>query len=101
MIENQKEVTLETLAVTLDTLAAITKTGFDDIEKRFDDVDRKFNDVHSQLAHLNEKIDAVDASLRVEIRASRDEMRHEFVRLGQALDDHEVRITRIEHELAP
>jgi len=47
--------------VTLDLLAAMITAGFDDAYKRFDNVD--------------EKIDAVDAAHRVEIKASREEMR--------------------------
>jgi len=56
-------------------------------------IDAKFVEVH-------EKIDAVDASLRVEIRASREEMRQGFARVNQVLENHEERIVRVEREFA-
>jgi hypothetical protein len=53
------------------------------------------------LDALAEKIDTVDASLREEIKTSREEMRQGFAGVNLVLRDHEERITRIEHELAP
>jgi tetrahydromethanopterin S-methyltransferase subunit G len=100
--------TTEDDGVTLDILATMIKAGFDDVEKRFDDVDKRFEGVQSELTHLNEKIDAVDASLRVEIGALKQEVRvgflsvnHRLAGIGDKLEDHEKRITRIERELAP
>ena len=80
--------------ITLDTLAAMIKAGFDD-------VDAKFVEVH-------EKIEAVDTSLRTELGALKKEVRdgfvgvnHRLADIGDKLEDHENRITKIEHDLAP
>jgi predicted amino acid-binding ACT domain protein len=88
---------LEDDAITLETLATMIKAGFDDVDKRFDDL----------RSELTEKIEAVDASLRVEIGALKQEVRVGFVsmnkrlvEIGDKLEDHEKRITRIAHELA-
>jgi hypothetical protein len=105
MAENHEPITLDTLAEKIDTvastvdklvgtvdaLAAITKAGFDDVYSRMDGIE----------AALTEKIDAVDASLRVEIKTSREEMRQGFASVHQTLGDHEERITTVERELAP
>ena len=91
--------------VTLDMLATMIKAGFDDVHSESADVR---TELATMGAELNTKIEAVDASLRVEIAASRKEMREGFVgvnnrlaNIGDTLEDHEKRITRIEHELAP
>ena len=94
--------------ITLDQLAAMIKVGFDEVHKefdnvyeRFDDVYKRFDTVDTKFVEVHEKIDALDASLRVEIKATREEMRQGFTNVIRVLGDHEERITKIEHELAP
>ena len=73
--------------VTLDTLAAMIKTGFDEVHSKFDE--------------MNDKIEAVDASLRVEIKATREEMRQGFAKINPILTAHKERITTLEHQVLP
>jgi tetrahydromethanopterin S-methyltransferase subunit G len=91
--------------ITLDTLAAMIKAGFDDVDKRFDSVSEEITTLRTELT---EKIEPVDASLRVEIGALKQEMREGFVdvshrlaNIEDKLEDHEKRIGGMERELAP
>ena len=96
--------------VTLDSLAAMIKTGFDEVHSKFDDVDKRFEnvdkrfddligDMNKRFTEVHEKIEAVDASLRVEIKATREEMRQGFAKITPMLSDHEERLTKLEHEV--
>lgn len=91
--------------ITLDVLAGMVKAGFDAVDERFDEVDKRFDNLRSELT---EKIDTVDASLRVEIGALRQETRDGFIGvnnrladIGDKFENHEERVAKIEHELVP
>jgi len=84
--------------MSLDKLAAVIKVGFGDVHA-------EISNAHTEL---NEKAEAVDATLRVEVGALKKEVRdgfigvnHRLADIGDKLGDHEKRITGIEHELAP
>jgi hypothetical protein len=91
--------------ISLDTLAGMIKAGFDEVSVKFEEVHARIDGVEVSLGKkiddLDTKLEAVEASLRVEITATREEMRQGFANVNRVLNDYEDRITNIEHDLAP
>lgn len=69
--------------VTLDTLAGMIKTGFDDVHARIEKVE-------TEIANVRDDMQAGFASVHRRI---------DF--LAERIEDHETRLTKIEHELTP
>jgi hypothetical protein len=72
--------------MTLDKLGAMIKAGFDEVHDKFDQV------------HV--KIDQVEHTLREDMQLGFASVNRRLDDIAEKLTDHEVRITKIEHDLA-
>ncbi len=79
MVNKNKNITIETLAV-------MVQNGFEGVDKRFDGMDERFEEVHEHLRIVDGRFDAIEMEL-IDIKKKLDNIvyRHEYEALKERI----------------